>query len=290
MKTYHDCIPCLIKQAIEAIRMVSDDEKVQDEVIKTTLQEISRMDLNESPPYMARIIHNYVKEVVKCTDPYQDIKTKFNNVAMELYDDLKLRIKKSENPFETAVRISIAGNIIDFGVNAEVKEEHVKETIEDSLIRDIRFNTTEEMKEAVLNARKILFLGDNCGEIVFDKLLTQNMPREKITYVVKGKAIINDATMEDAVFVGMNDLVDVIDNGSDAPGTILKLCSQEFVEEFHKADLIIAKGQANYETLSYMEDKDIFFLLKAKCPVIAKDLQCDMGDIVLKRNSTFLVE
>jgi len=284
MKTYYDCIPCFIRQSIEAVRMATDDEEIQVRVIRGVLAETARIDLQQTPPHMACYVHRQIKEILNNDDPYKEIKDRFNRAALDMYDELRSIIEASADPFDTAVRISIAGNIIDFGVRADISEEYVKETIQECMKAQIIFNTPAELHEAVDKAQKILYLGDNAGEIVFDKLLLERMPRDKITYVVKGDPVINDATLQDALAVGMNELVRVIDNGCDAPGTILELCPAGFVDEFKQADLIIAKGQGNYETLSDVTDKDIFFLLKVKCPVIAKDLGCDTGDIVVKRN------
>ncbi len=132
-------------------------------------------------------------------------------------------------------------------------------------------------------ARDILYLGDNAGEVVFDRVLIERLPYDEVTFVVKGSPVINDATMADAEAAGLTDLVEVITNGSDGPGTILKTCSPQFRERFGQADLIIAKGQGNYESLSEV-DKSIFFVLKAKCPVIARDLDCTIGEMILRRN------
>jgi hypothetical protein len=263
--------------------MVTDDEDILEDVLREILQVTSKIDFNNNAPYMGRIIHRRVKELTNCSDPYKEVKERFNQAAMEQYDKLKEMIIKSDNPFLAAIKVSIAGNIIDFGVRADITEKEVKETIEDCLNHELVFNSAEELKMAVNQADRILFLGDNAGEIVFDKLLLQTMPVEKITYVVKGRPIINDATIEDAIKIKMNEVVRVIDNGSDVPGTILELCSPEFNQEYEKADLIIAKGQGNYETLSEVRDKEIFFLLKVKCPVIARDIGCEVGDIVLKQ-------
>jgi uncharacterized protein with ATP-grasp and redox domains len=138
----------------------------------------------------------------------------------------------------------------------------------------------------VNQAEKILDLADNAGEIVFDRLLIEQLPTEKVTLVVKGEPVINDATMEDAKVAGLTEIVKVIDNGSDAPGTIMESCSQRFLEHFEDSDLVIAKGQGNYETLSRV-DKNIFFILKAKCPVIARDLGCKVGEMIIRRNEAF---
>lgn len=284
MKTYYDCIPCLLRQTIEAMRIGGVDQIIQEKMIRYVLQEMADMDLNETPPHMACLIHRKIKEVLDNPDPYQEIKEQFNHLALDMYGDLQQRIEESADPFDTAVRISIAGNIIDFGVRADIGAQEVHDTLWECLRSPISFNSSAELKSAIKEAHNIMFLGDNAGEILFDRLLIEQMPREKICYVVKGKPIINDATMQDAIAVGMTELVRVIDNGSDAPGTILELCSPQFIEEFHKADLIIAKGQGNYETLSEVQNKNIFFLLKVKCPVLARDLGCETGAIVVKRN------
>jgi len=144
----------------------------------------------------------------------------------------------------------------------------------------------QEFKYALNNAESILYLGDNTGEIVFDKLLIEELsnmlPDVKITYVVRDKPVINDALMEDAVSCGLDKIVDVISSGCDAPGTILDLCSKEFLKLYESAELIISKGQGNFETLAD-EKRPIFFLFKVKCPVIANHTGFNLGDIVLKK-------
>ncbi len=285
MRVAFECLPCLIRQSVEAARMVTDDESMQQSIIKNTLKEVSKVNFSETAPYFGRMIHTYIKEVSGNPDPYRDLKVKYNEVAIQLCKDLNLPdlIRNSKSPIDTACRLAIAGNVIDFSVSALLDEEKVKSTIEECINNKVEHNMTNELIEAVKRSNKILFIADNSGEIVFDKLLINELPKEKITYVVKGAPIVNDATMEDAVEVGMTDLVRVIDNGSDAQGTILNLCSEEFKKEFDEADLIIAKGQANYETLTELEYKEIFFLLKAKCKSIADNLDCSQGDLVIKR-------
>jgi uncharacterized protein with ATP-grasp and redox domains len=275
----------MIRQALEAVRLVTDDSKIHEQVMRMVLSETAASaDFNESSPYMFEKIHKRIKEMLNCQDPYRRLKDKFNNDALSIYDSLANIIEESDNPFETAMRIAIAGNVIDCSISIQIKEEQIKGAIKDSLEQPILFNTSDELKQAVHEAGKILYLGDNSGEIVFDKLLIQQMSPEKITYAVKGEPVLNDVTMEDAVSVGMSELVPVVDNGAGVPGTILKMCSPEFLKEYQAADLVISKGQGNYETLSEVTDKDIFFLLKAKCPVIAMDLNCQLGDLVVKKN------
>jgi len=169
-------------------------------------------------------------------------------------------------------------------VHSPLEHAHA-ETVIGAALRD-EFDGTElpAFSEAVNQAGEILYLGDNAGEIVFDRLLIERLPRAKVTFAVKGSPVINDATMEDAEAVGLTELVNVVTNGSDGPGTILESCSPQFRERFDRADLIVAKGQANYESLSDV-DKPIFFILKAKCPVIARDLDCEIGEMILRRSN-----
>lgn len=283
MRTYLDCLPCLVRQTIEAVRLASDDEALQESICRRVMDEMSRIDFHSSPPVMAQRIHRLLRRETG-VDPYREAKTQANRLALSLLPGLEKKVGDSPNPLDTAVRLAIAGNIIDMGVGFHpvFEEKHLFEAIDHAL--EAPFDgDIEAFSKAVDNAKSILYLLDNAGEIVFDRLLLKLLPREKIVAVVKGAPIINDATMEDAEKAGLPGLVRVVDNGSDGPGTILQDCSDEFLELFKDADLLIAKGQAHYETLS-TEDRDIFFILKAKCPIVAHDLHCQVGDLVLRRS------
>ncbi len=283
MRTYLDCIPCFVRQSLEAIRFVSEDVNLHEKVLREVLRYASEMDLHDSPPIMGRRIHRLIKEITGIDDPYEKVKEYFNHFAMKRYPELKKRIRQSPNPLETAVRLSIAGNIIDFGPNKEIDDFYVQHAIEHSLTAHFMDRDMKDFQQSLNDAETILFIGDNAGEIVFDKLLIELLPMQKIVYAVRGYPIINDATMADAQAVGITDLVHVIDNGNDAPGTILELCSETFLDHFYNASFIIAKGQGNYETLSH-SPQNIFFILKAKCPVIANHIGCEVGDLVLNYN------
>jgi len=283
MKTYFECIPCLLRQTLEAARLTTDDKTIHEQVLRKVLRAASEMNLRESPPLMAQRIHRLIRQMTSDNDPYRDIKDRFNYFALELYPELKERIKRSREPLDTAIRLAIAGNIIDSGVNHHINETLVNNAIEHALTAPLA-GDPEQFREAVSEAKDILYLADNAGEIVFDRLLIEQMPLERITLVMKGSPVINDACLADARATGIADLVEVIDNGSDAPGTILAECSEGFKRRFENADLIIAKGQGNYETLSNVK-KNIFFVLKAKCPVIAHHIGCEKGSLVFLRNS-----
>ena len=286
MKTFLDCIPCFVRQGLDSARLATDDEQIHEKVVRETLRLAADLDMSQSPPAIGQKIHRLIRRLIDDNDPYHRIKEQFNNLALKLYPELKERVMESEDPFTTAVRLAIAGNIIDFGVRTSLAESDVEKTIEQSLMGHFDDNQIQEFKDAVTQTKKILYLADNAGEIVFDRLLIKQLPIERVTVVVKGEPVINDATMEDAKTARLTNIVEVIDNGSDAPGTILETCSQAFRDRFDKADLIIAKGQGNYETLSDV-DKNIFFILKAKCPVIARDLGCKVGEMILRRGEKF---
>jgi uncharacterized protein with ATP-grasp and redox domains len=286
MQIYLDCIPCFVRQALDSVRLATDDEKIQEKVVREVLRLASELDMRQSPPTIGQQIHRLIRELVGKDDPYRKIKRRFNNLALKLYPELRKQIVSSNNRLETAIRLSIAGNIIDFGVNGSVNESDLNRAISESLTADFDSMQLQSFQDAIEQAEEILYLADNAGEIFFDRLLIEQLPIEKITVAVKGSPVINDATMQDAVIAGLPKIVEVIDNGSDAPGTILESSSQSFRGRFEKADLIIAKGQGNYETLSDA-DKNIFFILKSKCPVIARDLSCEVGQMILRRAEEF---
>lgn len=282
MKSNLECIPCFVRQTLECVRQFTDDTAIHERVLRKVLLEASRMNLDKTPPQMAQHIHRLIRRETGLSDPYQDIKRRFNRTILSMYASLKTRIAHSADPLETAVRLAIAGNIIDLGVNAHVDGFIIHDAIDRTEIDPLIWNR-QEFFDAMTQARSILYLADNAGEIVFDRLLIEELPLGKITVAVRGYPILNDAIRTDAKEVGLDALVEIIDNGSDAPGTILNDCSEVFVKRFQEADMVIAKGQGNYETLSDV-DKDIFFLLKAKCPVIARHIGCKVGDMVFRRS------
>lgn len=285
MKTYFDCISCFVRQALDASRMITSDEDIHEQVLRKVILLLGEMDLRQTPPAMGQKIHRIIRKLTNNPDPYLEIKNRFNNLILTMYSELKQQIKISADPFETAVRLAIAGNIIDFGVDGELEQAKIERTISESLTDKLDIKSLEEFRAKIIKAENILYLGDNTGEIVFDKLLLEQLPYNKITFAVRSAPVINDATMADAKAVGLTKIVNVIENGDDAPGTILENCSDEFCQRFERADLIIAKGQGNYETLSEV-DKNIFFLLRAKCPVIARHLDCECGSMVIAKSST----
>lgn len=281
MKMHLDCIPCFMRQALEASRFVTDDEDVHEAVLRELLSDTAEIDLSECPPEVGQKIHRRIREMTGNPDPYSEAKKRFNRLAMDILQELEDEVKASDDPLLHALRLAIAGNVIDLGVPGSDDDDFIREAIHNTLNEPF-FGDAEDFRSAINAAEDILYVTDNAGEIVFDRLLVEQLPVSRVTVSVRGMPVLNDATMEDAKFAGLCELVDVIDSGSDAPGTIISDCSKEFRQAFDKADLIIAKGQGNYESLSD-RDENIFFLLKAKCPVIASNIGLPVGTHIASR-------
>lgn len=279
MQTYHECIPCFLKQALSAAKLATDDTAVHEHVMRQVLREASEMPLDQSPPVMGQRIHRIIREATGSADPYEQVKAHYNSFALSLYPRLKETVARSERPLETAIRLSIAGNIIDFGMPQSVDDAHVASVLDQSLTQELVGDVTA-FQAALEQAENILFLGDNAGEIVFDRLLIETLPRDTITYVVRGGPVINDATQADAQTAGLTDLVSVMDNGTDAPGTLLEQCSDTFRQRFREADLVVAKGQGNFESLSDAP-QHLYFIFKVKCPVVAAHTGAPAGSMII---------
>ncbi len=277
MKARLECIPCLLKQSLNATRVVTDDQAVQEKVLKSVMAELLDSPLDSSPPLIAHTIYAIVDDITGSYDPYKSLKMEYNQIAMGMYPDLKDIVDKSDDHLFTAVKLAIAGNIIDFGADIQFD---VEETIRDVLTKEFAINDYPLFVESLEDSENILYLADNAGEVGFDRILIEEIiDYADVVYAVKKKPIINDATIDDAIFCGIDSIAEIVTT-SDTPGTILERCDPEFVEIYRSADVIISKGQGNYETLSE-EAGNIFFMLLAKCPVIAADLGVKIGDAVL---------
>ncbi len=283
MKVNLDCIPCFQRQALQAVRFITDDERIHEQVLREVMKKLLELKWESTPPEMGHEVHKSVRRLTKEKDPYKGVKKESNDLVLKMYPELKVKIEKSEDPLRTAIRLTIAGNIIDFGA---LREFNLEKAIKEVLKKKFAIDDYEKLKEKLKNSKTLLYFADNAGEIGFDRLLVETMLKEKsferISFVVKGGPIINDATLEDAVCVGLNGLPKVefltISNGD--LGTGPERSSQEVKEWIKEHDLVISKGQGNYEGLS--EFNGIFFMLMAKCPIIASDLKVNEKDIVLK--------
>ncbi|MDY0340530.1 MAG: ARMT1-like domain-containing protein [Coriobacteriia bacterium] len=275
MESALDCVPCLLRQALEATRMATDDPTIQDSVMRALLLLLAEMDPGETPPRMAQRVHHYVRDSTGTADPYRESKTYQNRVASTMLPRLRNLLATAPDPLDVALRLAIAGNVIDLGLQTHLAESDIQITLDKALHEPLS-GDPHLFKRLTEDAETILYLADNAGEIVFDRLLVEQLGPEKTTVVVRGAPVLNDATLADARTTGLIDIVRVIGNGSDAPGTVLADCSDEFRTLFSRADLVIAKGQGNYESLSD-EQRPVYFLFRVKCPVIASHVGLPMG-------------
>ena len=277
MKTYLDCLPCFMQQALRAGRMATNDEKKLKDLLSSVGEMIKDIPMQNTPPETGDAIYKKVREITGVNDPY--VKIKEENIAeiLALYPEMKKIVNSSDDKILTAIRFAIAGNVIDFGVN---KEFDIEQEIKNNLDKEFAIFDYQEFIQQLEKANSILYIGDNAGESVFDKILIEELDK-KVTFVVRDIPVINDATKEDAIASGIGEVAEIISSGTSAPGTILNSCNDDFLERFKNADLVISKGQGNYEGLSNVE-RTVFFLLKAKCPIIANDIGVKENDIVLK--------
>ncbi|MDI9570895.1 MAG: ARMT1-like domain-containing protein [Pseudomonadota bacterium] len=282
MKTTLDCIPCLLRGALESVRLASPHPRTHERIMRELLRVLGETSLEYPPPFLSQSLHRRLRILTGVEDPYRAAKDEQNRLALRFLDDMRDGIDAAADPLITAVRLAIAGNIIDLGVKTGIENKDIQAALiraaEEPITGDI-----EDFRTAVGEARSILYLADNAGEIVFDRLLVERLSPARVTLAVRGKPVINDATIVDARDVGLHSLVEVIENGSDAPGTILADCRPEFVQRFHAADLVLAKGQGNFETLSQAR-RDVFFLFHVKCPVIADHVGLPTGTNLLRHH------
>lgn len=275
MMTSLDCLPCFVRQAPEAARAVTGNPVIHEQILHDALHMIAEADLSQPPPVLGQRLHRRLRELTGNPDPYRAAKERFNGLALRLRLELTDRVKAAANPFEMAVRLATAGNVIDLAAKTGLTDDDVRRELELALTGPIA-GDLDSFRASTRTAARILYLADNAGEIVFDRLLIEQLPAGRVTVAVRGSPVINDATRMDAQVAGLDHIAEVIDNGSDAPGTVLEDCSAEFRARFQHADVIVSKGQGNFETLSGAE-ANIFFILKIKCPIVAAQTGLNLG-------------
>lgn len=282
MRSALDCVPCFVLQALSVARLATTAEPVRERIVREALRAASGADLSLSPVSFGRGMHRRVRELTGQADPYLSIKEESNRLALALLPAWRERLQAAENPRVAAVKLALAANVMDFGIKGDLTAEQIPAALESSFAGQLK-GDVDEFFAAAERARDILFLADNAGELVFDRLLLELLPHHKITVVVKGGPAINDALRADATVAGLDGWVEVIDTGCDGAGIELASCSPEFQRRFASASLILAKGQANYESLDGC-DQNIFFLFKVKCPVVARHIGHAVGSLVLHHN------
>lgn len=272
-------LTCLFKQFLESAKMVTDDEKIIKQILKKYSRMLPQLIESESTaPMIAAEVQAYIKEISGVEDPYAEIKEKNLKSAFKLLPLVKEEIEAAADSLLAALLMSAMGNSIDAGVSLNV---NIKENIEKALADSFAHSDYQQFLGELKDADEILFIADNTGEAVFDKLLLKKLKKYdiKITYAVRETAILNDITYQGAKELGIDQYAEIIKSGSQAPGMLMDSASDKFLKHYQTADLVISKGQGNLEGL-YGIETGIYFLLKAKCEVIAEVLNVDKDDFI----------
>lgn len=280
---------CNVKMVIKLSELLKVSKEKQEIAIKRVFKELSEISFEMSnPEIMGSITWRILTEVFENEDPFREIKQFYNKSLLDVYDDIQNIISGSKSKFDTALKIAIIGNVIDFAARHKFDKNSVFEMIdkvdEISFAVDNRNSLIDQLK----TCQQLLYIGDNCGEIVLDKLFIKTIkemyPNIKVYFGVRGKAIINDVTVEDASQVDMDEVAEVISSGAMFPGTVLHKSSKEFQQVFNESDIILAKGQGNFESLSDIRRKGLFLMLLVKCSYVAEKIPSDVMDYVIKEN------
>jgi len=280
MKTYFECFPCYVQQALRAARLFTDDPKVIKNLIDEVGMLFPKISFDMTSPEIGEFIYGKMREISGVEDPYENLKNQSTDDALGLIPFCEELIANSSDPLFTAIKMAIAGNVIDFAIHNTVD---IPAEIDSIIHKQLTINDYELFKKRLEQSEKILYIGDNAGESVFDRLFIEKLVGKKVFFSVRGTPVINDVVEKDAIRAGIDQVAEIVSSGSAVPGTILTKCSDEFIELFQKADMVISKGQGNYEGLSD-EKREIFFLLRVKCEVIAGHIGIPVGSLVLMRS------
>ncbi|MFX1313435.1 MAG: DUF89 domain-containing protein [Promethearchaeota archaeon] len=289
MKLEPECIGCLFDQILNALKLLKPDisrEKIifaQKKFIKSLID----LDIeNKAAPMLGKIAYSIVAEVLGEEDPYYSLKGKYNRLALQYYEEVMNIIENSEDPLLEAIFVAAIGNTVDFASQHKID---LISDIRNFKKEDLFLNDYTSFKQSLNKSNHLLIIGDNSGEIVFDKLLIKTIldlyPDMQIIYSVRSVPIVNDATIEDAKYIGLTDLVEIVESGS-IPGVDITTSPKEFKKHFyHKGGVILSKGQGNFECLYGMEipDKDLYYLLKVKCKLMERIFNAKIGNLIFKK-------
>ncbi len=267
MNTRLDCLPCFLTMALTGIRAACPgQDDVHEKVVKHWAAGFAAADLSESPPSLAGRLFRETEDYIGEVDIFKEQKELANKRVLELLPQVREKVMSSPDPLLAALGVSIIGNYMDCAVIEKYDWESELETLEAGVDREL----FAYFLDRVRTEKSLLVLGDNAGEIGLDTILTGILKDEgiKVTYAVRGRKILNDATMDDAHIVGMTDVCEVVTSGVDTPGTVLNRCSSDFLSRLESSPVILSKGQGNFESL-WGNLPGVFYAFKVKCPVVA---------------------
>ncbi len=266
-----ECIKCLVNKYLS--NELSDiDEETKFKYYQGVLSMIAEASSDVSAPEIVAEVSKLQRRLLGKEDDYTEIKKYFNALILSKEDGISKNISSSEEPLRLAAKYAMMGNYIDFGAMENVDENKLNELLNNACEIDFDRNEFDNFKRDLSSAERIVYLTDNCGEIALDKLfiaqIKKEYPNVEIEVIVRGYHVLNDSTLEDALQVGLDKVVKISENGSDIAGTCLDKISKEAREKIDSADVIIAKGQGNFETMRHC-GKNVYYLFMCKCKMFA---------------------
>jgi len=280
MEIHLDCLPCTLRQVLKASRMATDNYELQKKIMAKIIGVLNNYEAFKNAPEMVGKIHEIIKDMTGAEDPYCRVKKKDIETAQRILPDLKRFLEGQEDRLYWALKASAVGNVLDSVIDTPLD---IEKNIEDEFLKPFAICDIRAFEDQIRDARSILFIGDNAGETVFDTILMEELSPKKMYYAVRNSAVLNDATATDALASGISHYGEIISTGCDMPGVATGNCSPAFSKLFYGADVVISKGQGNFESLSEC-DRDVYFLLKAKCPVFSEALSVGLNDYVFKHS------
>jgi len=280
LKIELDCFPCIFRQSLEAGRMATDDQELIREIMNEYAQMVPKIADDAMGPELGRRTQEIIKRKTGVDDPYKEYKELHIERAEKLYPEIKEIVEETDDPLFASLAVAGAGNSIDAGVSLDVD---VKQKVKAGIDQGFADSNYEVFRDRLAAGASVLIVGDNSGEAVFDRLLLEQLQQvgAEVIYAVREEPILNDVTLKEAKEIGLNEKAELVTTGSRAPGLLLANATSDFRQIFDQAKLVISKGQGNYEGLSEVE-RPIFFLLQAKCEVIARKLGVKVGEQVFK--------
>lgn len=277
MRSQVECLVCFMRQALATAKVCTSDPAVHRAVVQAIGGLLPQLDFEMSPPENAVQVYGRIAAITGNRDPYKEIKEKSTAFVRELLPEVRDMIRETGDSLHSAVRFAIAANVIDYGSQYTFD---ARARLATCLTERLAVDDFDALKRALSASDycSVLYLADNCGEILFDALLIEQLQLLGCTVqvAVRGDVILNDATLPDAAACGLASQTSVISNGTGCPGTPLASCTRELQDAFAGADVIISKGQGNFETLSEIEGP-VFYLLTVKCPVVARRISSMRG-------------
>jgi uncharacterized protein with ATP-grasp and redox domains len=276
MRTTLDCLPCFLHQGLALARVIDPaDERLHRGIVRAWAGWLAQADLEPPPPALAARLYALAGEISGREDPFQEIKREANTRLMELYPRLEKRVAEHEDPLLAALGFSIIGNYIDEGVKFDYDWQLA---LDQEGFDGLGNHDYKTFQAGLHQGANVFVIGDNAGEIVTDKLLVSRLLEKgcRVQYAVRGGAVINDATYADAREVGMTRMCRVLTTGTAAPGALLDECSAEFRQALDQADMVVSKGQGNFEALGGRYP-GVFFAFKVKCEPVSRYLEVPMG-------------